>query len=182
MKVLSVSTMCLLLLVAAQAGGQGSPYAGQETRDIKALSVEDVSALLAGQGMGLAKAAELNGYPGPLHVLENTTALKLSDDQKAQTMALFASMQARAKETGKALVEEERRLDRAFGDRTISREALVAALTRIGTLQAELRAIHLEAHLTQRQILTSDQTAAYIKLRGYESAVPHGSGDTGHRH
>ena len=38
--------------------------------DIKSLSQDDQSALLAGRGMGLARPAELNGYPGPAHVLE----------------------------------------------------------------------------------------------------------------
>jgi hypothetical protein len=47
-----------------------SPYAGQQTRAIKALSPEDLAGLLNGEGMGMAKAAELNGYPGPVHVLE----------------------------------------------------------------------------------------------------------------
>ena len=47
-----------------------SPYAGQQTRAIKALSPEDLAGLLNGEGRGMAKAAELNGYPGPVHVLE----------------------------------------------------------------------------------------------------------------
>src|SRR5262249_20157560 len=44
-------------------------YAGRQTRAIKALSEEDIAPLLNGEGMGMAKAAELNGYPGPKHVL-----------------------------------------------------------------------------------------------------------------
>ena len=175
--------MCLLFcIVSADVVGQSTPYAGQESRDIKALSAEEVSDLMAGKGMGLAKAAELNGYPGPSHVLENRTALKLSDQQAQQTQALFASMQAKAIGLGTSLVEEERRLDRMFGDGTISPEALVASLARIGSLQADLRAAHLAAHLAQRQILTADQNAAYIKLRGYESNARHEGAHTGHRH
>jgi hypothetical protein len=42
-----------------------TPYAGQQTGTIKALSDEDITALLKGDGMGFAKVAELNGYPGP---------------------------------------------------------------------------------------------------------------------
>jgi hypothetical protein len=65
----------LLLLVAAPAVAQQhqhrhSPYAGSHTRDIKALSAQEAADLRAGRGMGLALATELNGYPGPLHVLE----------------------------------------------------------------------------------------------------------------
>jgi hypothetical protein len=47
-----------------------TPYAGQQNRTIKALSDEDIVGLLKGDGMGFAKAAELNGYPGPKHVLD----------------------------------------------------------------------------------------------------------------
>ena len=47
-----------------------SPYTGEEQRAIKALSEEEIKDLLEARGMGLAKAAELNSYPGPLHVLQ----------------------------------------------------------------------------------------------------------------
>jgi len=40
-----------------------SPYAGQETREIRTLSEEDIRQLQKGEGWGLAKAAELNGLP-----------------------------------------------------------------------------------------------------------------------
>jgi hypothetical protein len=46
---------------------QVSPYAGEQGRAIKALSQKEVSDLLDGAGMGYAKAAELNRYPGPMH-------------------------------------------------------------------------------------------------------------------
>lgn len=169
-----------LLVTIAHASAQFAPYSGQESREIKALSGEEVTALLAGQGMGLAKAAELNGYPGPLHVLENASALKLSELQKKRTEALFASMQAKAKELGTALVDEERRLDRMFRAHTVSREGLASALARIGALQAELRGAHLEAHLAQRDILTAHQNAEYTRLRGYGSGVSHRDGGSGH--
>ena len=46
------------------------PYAGLQARPVKALSDQQIADLRAGRGMGLALAAELNGYPGPMHVLE----------------------------------------------------------------------------------------------------------------
>ena len=42
-----------------------SPYAGQEQREIQALSTEEIEGYLSGSGMGLAKAAELNHSPVP---------------------------------------------------------------------------------------------------------------------
>jgi hypothetical protein len=55
-----------------------TPYADQQHRIIKALSEEEIAALLKGEGLGMAKAAELNGYPGPLHVLTLARELELS--------------------------------------------------------------------------------------------------------
>ena len=55
-----------------------SPYAGQESRRIKSLSEQDIAELRAGRGWGLAKAAELNGMPGPAHLLELRRLRKIS--------------------------------------------------------------------------------------------------------
>lgn len=55
------------------SSSQISPYAGQEMRDIKSLSDNDVQSLQNGTGEafgGIAKLAELNGYPSPRHVLD----------------------------------------------------------------------------------------------------------------
>jgi hypothetical protein len=101
---LSLALGCMSALAA-------SPYAGQESREIKALSAEDISALLAGKGMGFAKTAELNGFAGPAHVLELARELHLTVEQRVQTQALFSSMSARAVAAGRALVEKERELD-----------------------------------------------------------------------
>ncbi|HEY0442316.1 MAG TPA: hypothetical protein VGD36_19780, partial [Xanthobacteraceae bacterium] len=58
--------LAILLALAAPAAAQTQqPYAGLEARPVKALS-EQIADLRAGRGMGLALAAELNGYPGPL--------------------------------------------------------------------------------------------------------------------
>jgi hypothetical protein len=55
---------------AAHAQQPASPYAGYQQRPVKAPSEQQVADLRAGRGIGLALAAELNGYPGPVHVLE----------------------------------------------------------------------------------------------------------------
>jgi hypothetical protein len=158
-----------------------TPYAGQQTRDVKALSADEQADLLAGRGMGLAKAAELNGYPGPLHVLELARELGLESDQRARTEALFASMQREASALGARLLDEERALDALFATRQVDASRLAEATKRIGALQAELRRVHLDAHLAQTRILTAAQTARYVELRGYGTA---GSGGAhgGHRH
>jgi len=42
--------------------------------------------------MGLALAAELNGYPGPIHAIEPADQLHLSPDQVSKLRALFEAM------------------------------------------------------------------------------------------
>ena len=144
-----------------------SPYADQMSRSIKALSDEDVADYLSGKGLGLAKAAELNGYPGPLHVLELSEQLALSPSQKQRTDAIFARMLDRAKVAGKLLVDEERKLDELFASRTISPSVLHQTLDSIATLQRQVREIHLQAHLEVAEVLNETQAMMYWHLRGY---------------
>ena len=173
---------CLMALMVNVAWADStSPYAGQETRDIKALAPEDVDAFLSGKGMGLAKAAELNGYPGPAHVLAMATELDLSPDQKRRTEALFTSMEAKATDLGHALVEQERELDQQFASKAATQESVAVILQRIGELQAKVRGAHLQAHLSQLQILTPAQIAKYQELRGYTGANTH-QGNHQHSH
>jgi hypothetical protein len=70
------------IVFSATAMAQHQPYAGLQARPIKALSEQQVADLRAGRGMGLALAAELNGYPGPLHVLELSKELDLGQSQR----------------------------------------------------------------------------------------------------
>jgi len=156
-----------LLCTAVSSGQQASPYAGQESRAIKALSAEDVEAFLEGKGMGLAKAAELNGYPGPAHVLEVADTLGLTSEQRSGTEALFAHMQTSAVDLGRQLVENEQILDSLFAARSVTHESLRVLLARIGALQGQLRHAHLVAHLEQAALLSPDQVAEYNRLRGY---------------
>ena len=147
-----------------------SPYSGEESRAIKALSEAEVKAYLEGTGMGMAKPAELNQYPGPRHVLDNAEALQLSDPQRAGIEASFREMKAEAVALGQQIVEAEKRLDALFAERKAS-EASVSQLTRqIADLSGQLRAVHLRAHLAVREQLTPEQIEQYVTLRGYGHA------------
>jgi hypothetical protein len=139
----------LALLSWSAAAQSQSPYVGQEFREIKALSLQEISDYLSGKGMGLAKAAELNGYPGPAHVLELAVQLDLTPEQQIKTEVLFKKMQAHAIPLGKELVEEERALDRLFASHAVNSESLGQSLARIGRLQGQVRQVHLDAHLEQ---------------------------------
>jgi Spy/CpxP family protein refolding chaperone len=144
-----------------------APYAGQQSRTIKALSDEDIAALLKGEGMGFAKAAELNGYPGPKHVLDLAPQLALTETQRQQVQSIFDRMSAAAKPLGAELVERERLLDQLFQRGEINPERLATETAAIAELQGRLRSVHLTAHLETRALLNPDQIALYEQLRGY---------------
>ncbi|MGI9411825.1 MAG: Spy/CpxP family protein refolding chaperone [Hyphomicrobiaceae bacterium] len=154
-----------------------APYAGQQVRDIKSLSAQDVAALRAGQGWGLAKSAELNGYPGPLHVLQLADSLALSHRQRVQVRAIFDAMQASAKAVGQEYLAAERAVDRAFADGAATAQAISRLTASAGRLRAKLRAVHLAAHIETTPLLTPHQRARYESLRGYA-----GKDGRGHQH
>lgn len=182
MKQISISLLVVMFSFATEvsAAQSTSPYAGQEERNIKSLSSDDVDGYLSGKGMGLAKAAELNGYAGPAHVLELADSLELSAAQRARTEALFASMQTQARSLGRALVDEERALDGLFAEKRVTPQLLEDRLKVIGSLQAKLRATHLQAHLAQVEILTAEQNTRYAQLRGYAGTNKHSEHGHGH--
>jgi Spy/CpxP family protein refolding chaperone len=158
-----------------------TPYAGQEQREIKALSAEEIEGYLSGSGMGLAKAAELNHYPGPRHVLDLAEPLQLSDEQRQQTQAIFEAMRTEAVRLGTQLVARERQLDTLFAAGTISEAQVEQLVTEIATIHGQLRAVHLRAHLAQKAILTPDQRRRYDALRGYNTSR-HDHGGPHRRH
>jgi hypothetical protein len=172
------------LSVAAMMLGFGSalaqtPYAGLQTRSIKALSDQQIADLRAGRGMGLALAAELNGYPGPSHLLELADKLGLSDAQRNSVRNMFEAMKAETIPIGERLIAQEAALDRLFADHVITPEKLNAATGEIGATQAELRAAHLKYHLSTVAMLQPSQIQQYSVLRGYDNG---GSQQHHHRH
>jgi hypothetical protein len=125
---LTVAAHAVALLLAGSCALAASPYVDEQGRDIKSLSTQDVDDYLAGRGMGLAKAAELNGYAGPKHVLELATELSLTSEQRTRTEALFASMQSAASSLGRELVDQESHLDHLFATRAITPRTLRESL------------------------------------------------------
>jgi len=157
------------LLLGGSLAAQQQPYANLQTRLIKTLSDQQIADLNAGRGMGLALAAELNGYPGPIHAIELASQLHLSTDQIAQLSALFEAMKAEAIPLGTSLISQERELNSAFANRTITPENLETTTQKIGATQAALRATHLKYHLSTVAVLTPEQVSRYNELRGYKA-------------
>lgn len=175
---LALITAAVLFLPCSIAGPE-SPYAGEEHRDIKSLSQADIESLLAGNGMGYAKSAELNGWPGPKHVLELAEALKLSAEQEAATRELLVRMKSAAISLGKQVVHAEARLEALFAAGSPTPETVAASTARIAETEGRLRAVHLNAHVAQADILDPAQVKAYFRLRGYSAKDNH---DNAHQH
>lgn len=164
-----------LLPVAAFSSSEGSfksSYVGQEHREIKSLSETDIEDLQNGKGWGLAKAAELNGVPGPAHLLEMKTEINLSQEQIGQIEILYQEMQLQAIALGIKLIEYEKKLNTLFANRTITDELLRGLLKEIAQAREQLRYVHLSTHLKTPDILTVEQIDLYNQLRGYFSDDP----------
>jgi Spy/CpxP family protein refolding chaperone len=146
-----------------------SPYSALLDTELRGMSEETIDAYRMGSGNGIALPAELNGYPGPRHVLDLADELELTDEQREPIQALYNAMQPEAIRIGEAILAGEAALELAFRDQTIDESSLEAQLTTLGTLQAELRFVHLRTHLATIDILTSEQVERYNILRGYQS-------------
>lgn len=149
-----------------------APYADLTDRAIKALSTEEAAGLLAGEGLGFALAAELNGVPGPLHTLEMATELDLSDDQVRTVRSIEIRMRERARELGARIVDLEGELDRRFAHGHMTMADLERLTSDIALARGELRAVHLSAHLETSTLLAATQIESYQRLRGYGSPPP----------
>lgn len=154
-----------------------SPYAGQEERGIKALSQDDIEGLLSGSGTpfgGMAKPAELNGYPGPRHVLDAVEAgeFELTNEQQVQVEMLYKEMKEQAINLGKHIIDIENEIDKAFVDKTITQDFLERGVAESADSYSKLRVVHLKYHLSMQEILTTEQVEQYDELRGYASGNP----------
>ena len=163
----------ILLLAMTAAGGAAAqdatkrPYAGQEKRAVTMLSPADIAQIEAGAGWGLAKPAELNGYPGPAHVLELADRLEITAAQRERVEAIFEKMQAAAIDTGKRYIMAEARVDAVFRSGEATAERVANAVAEAAQWRGQLRLVHLNAHLETAEVLSDEQRRRYDNLRGY---------------
>ena len=147
-----------------------SKYTGQEKQPIKSLSPDDIAELKRGAGWGFAKAAELNGIPGPAHLLEMKDKIPLSELQIEKITRIYEEMRTKAIEQGEKFISLEQELENRFQDRTITDVTLRSSLGAIADARMELRYIHLATHLQTPEILSADQINKYNALRGYSTS------------
>lgn len=180
----ALRTYLIVLSIAAPAVAEEaltSPYREQASTEIRGLTEKEMAELREGRGMGLARAAELNGYPGPRHVLDAARIgrLQLSPGQAQMVQRLFHSMAREAQRLGNLILSEERSLESEFREGRISEADLHARVRRIAALQGELRAVHLKTHLETRSLLSEQQINHYNQLRGYTADSPQEPGHHG---
>ena len=155
------------VLLADEKESHKSYYTGEVDRVIKSLSANDIKDLTLGNGMGLAKAAELNGYPGPKHVLEMQEELLLEKEQLTSIKLIFEEMKSQAKSQGQILISLEKELNDYFSDTTITNDTLKTTSKKIAEAKSNLRYIHLSAHIKTTEVLSKSQIKKYNQLRGY---------------
>lgn len=155
--------------VTDSGGHSAQPYAGMENREIKSLSAEDIAELQVGGGWGLALPAELNGLPGPRHLLDHREELDLTADQIALIETMFAEMQDEAIRAGNRFIAAEAALSAAFAKGDIGAEDLRALLSEASDAREKLRFVHLSRHLATPAVLTEQQIQKYAVVRGYAS-------------
>ncbi len=178
--------VCTGMAVAQHKDSRGGlpahaqPYAGQEHRAISTFSDTEIADLRQGRGMGLARPAELNGYPGPAHVLELAAELQLTDEQRNSVEAIFARMKHAAQSAGARYLEAEHAVDASFRSGSASPEEIRSLVRQADSARAEVRIAHLNAHLKTAPLLSVEQRRRYAQLRGYEGP-PNGRHEHGNQ-
>lgn len=121
--------------------------------------------------MGASLPAELNGAPGPLHVLQLAVQLKVTPEQQAALERLTIAMKTSAQQLGAQVIAAEAELDEAFKSGAMDDKTIQAATARITVLQGQLSAVHLTAHLLTKGLLSQDQVVAYNVARGLRNPL-----------
>ncbi|MBI2956653.1 MAG: Spy/CpxP family protein refolding chaperone [Acidobacteria bacterium] len=160
----AVSLLTLSLSVAFVAATEQKPPAGSAAAH-HACVQEEQQALERGEGFGLAMVADRNGYPGPKHILELRQELALTAAQEAEVQRLYERTQAEAIEVGQKLLKKEAEIERLFTAGNVDPIRLQRLVEDSAHLRADLRWVHLAAHLEAHGLLTAEQHARYQKLR-----------------
>ena len=167
-----------IFTVAQEPTATPSGYESLLYTEIRGIGEDDIEGYRTGAGLGFALPAELNGYPGPRHVLDFSDELELKTDQLEEIQSLYDEMLPQAIDLGEQILQAEAELELAFREETITTDYLASQLELIEGLRADLRFVHLSTHLSTITILTPHQIQQYNVLRGYADeghAGHHGS-------
>ena len=161
--VVGIAVTAAAAAASAQHGHGGAGAEGHQMAQACATEFEKVVG--DGRGFGLAFAADQNGYPGPMHVLELRDRLKLTADQEAKARDLMHAMFAESRPKSVRLLEAEAKLRRLFAERAADEATVRAAVAEVERARSEVRLVHLLAHLKTRDLLSEDQRRLYHEAR-----------------
>jgi len=168
-KLIIALILCSLLLPVQSLD---MSYADPQGDEVNTLSEDEVQGLLNGEGMGMARAAELNHYPGPRHVLDLASQLQLSHAQRNKAQEIYNRMHDEAVRLGKMILQKEKELNDIFKRDEVTLTRLKTLVMEIARLRAELRFFHLLAHLEMKGVLSREQIEKYDELQGHRTRGP----------
>jgi len=161
---MSFLVFVLMCATGAQEHAPPGPGMGAAQAAHHEFLKQERAAIERGEGFGMALPADRSGYPGPKHILELKAQLKLTAEQQAAVENLFAAMKEKAIARGKEVLAAEERLEKLFAEGRPEAE-LREESYRVASLRAELRWVHLAAHLEAKKLLTAEQLMTYRHLR-----------------
>jgi len=128
----------------------------------------DKDQLLKGDPAGQTLVAEKNGFLSPQKIVLFKEQLGLTKDQLRKFDEMLTNLPISANVKGEEIIEAEEELNNLFESGTINERTLRAKLERIGKMRADLRFIHLQLYLKEKQILSAKQWDRLKELQASE--------------
>jgi Spy/CpxP family protein refolding chaperone len=128
----------------------------------------DKDQLLSGAIAGQTLVAEKNGFPSPQKIISFKDQIGLTKDQLKKMNEILTNLPISATVKGQEIVEAEEELDKLFESGTINEKTLRTKLERIGKMRADLRFVHLQVYLKEKQILSAKQWERLKELQASE--------------
>lgn len=128
----------------------------------------DKDQLLKGDAAGQTLVAEKNGFPSPQKIISLKDQLGLTKDQLKKLNELLTNLPISAVVKGQEIVDAEEELSNLFESGTMNEKTLRAKLERIGKMRADLRFVHLQIYLKEKQIMSGKQWERLKELTARE--------------
>jgi Spy/CpxP family protein refolding chaperone len=128
----------------------------------------DKDQLLKGGATEQTWVAEKNGFPAPQKIILYKDQLGLTKAQLKKINEMLTNLPISATIKGQDIIEAEEELNKLFESGSINEKTLRAKLERIGKMRAELRFVHLQLYLKEKQILSVKQWERLKELQASE--------------
>jgi Spy/CpxP family protein refolding chaperone len=129
----------------------------------------DRDQLLKGDPAGQTAVAENNGFLSPQKIVSLKEQLGLTKDQLRKMDEMLTNLPISVNVKGQEIVEAEEELNKLFESGTINEKTLRVKLERIGKMRADLRFIHLQVYLREKQIISAKQWDRLKELQASEA-------------